>query len=380
MPSIFKMIVLTLFSTLYFYIAHSLVRLTDWIWYEKYFILGMTAAMAGFVLFMPLYLWSRRNQRLAGWEIRFAHVGNSSLALLNFLVLLLFLRDIIGFAMTELQSFQIIQSETNYTAALYSRESSLLLLGLSWLIFIMGRLTVKIGPKVKRVALQKGIFQRPLRILQISDLHIGHSMSRDDIARVMNKASTLDVDLIVLTGDILDGDVEHHKREVLMLKQLTAPYGVYFVTGNHEYYWSVDFALETMARLGIKTLLNENWQFDHDGKRVYLAGVPDPAAKMFGLPGPQWEKVTPKNVDYSILLCHQPMTAIQGKNFHLALSGHTHGGQFWPWSWIIRLFQPYHKGLFRIGSMDLYVNQGTGVWGPSVRLGTRCELTVLEIT
>ncbi len=121
----------------------------------------------------------------------------------------------------------------------------------------------------------------------------------------------------------------------------------------------------------------------YNGKTISLSGASDPMARFFSLPAPQYEKLNEESsvADFRIILCHQPNQADLVKKFpfHLQLSGHTHRGQFIPWSLMIRIFQKYTGGLFQLNQLKLYVNQGTGFWGPPDRFGTYCEITDIEI-
>ena len=215
------------------------------------------------------------------------------------------------------------------------------------------------------------------RILQLSDLHIGPTIRRPFVDAVVDRANALRPDLVAVTGDVADGLVPELREHVAPLGRLRAPHGAYFVTGNHEYYWDVRGWTRELERLGIAVLSNEHRIVERGAGRLLVAGVTDlsaasdPAAAVAGAPPS----------DVRVLLAHQPRSAFaaQAAGYDLQLSGHTHGGQYFPFNLLVRLFQPFVAGLHRLESMWLYVSRGTGYWGPPLRLGAPAEITLLEL-
>jgi len=235
-------------------------------------------------------------------------------------------------------------------------------------------------PRVVRVTVPIADLPNDLagfRILQLSDLHIGPTIRRPFVDAVVNRANALRPDLIAVTGDVADGLVPELREHVAPLGRLRAPHGAYFVTGNHEYYWDVRGWTNELERLGIAVLSNEHRVVERGSGRIVIAGVTDlsatsdPAAAVAGAPV--------SNV--RVLLAHQPRSAFaaQAAGYDLQLSGHTHGGQYFPFNLLVRLFQPFVAGLHRLESMWLYVSRGTGYWGPPLRLCAPAEITVLEL-
>jgi predicted MPP superfamily phosphohydrolase len=202
------------------------------------------------------------------------------------------------------------------------------------------------------------------------------------VEKLVQLTHEVKADLVVYTGDILDGSAVRHLNELELLRSVPAPLGNFYVTGNHEYYWQGDQALAAFRSIKFNVLMNEVVNIKRGNDLLQIAGTPDPAAKGFGLEGPNFEKVKHdfEANSFKILLAHQPFQAPQANaiGVDLQLSGHTHGGQFFPWNFLIGFFQKYPKGLYTVGNLSLYVNQGTGYWGPSLRMGTYCEVT--EIT
>ena len=191
--------------------------------------------------------------------------------------------------------------------------------------------------------------------------------------RMVETANALSPDLVAITGDLVDGSVANLRSHTEPLSLLEAKQGRYFVTGNHEYYSGADDWIDEMGRLGIPTLRNESVRLERDGTSLLLAGVTDHRAREFGDAPDLARALRRRRPDEEVvLLAHQPreITEAQKHDVGLQLSGHTHGGQFWPWNWAVYLVQPVVAGLARFGRTQIYVNSGTGYWGPPMRLGT----------
>ncbi len=218
------------------------------------------------------------------------------------------------------------------------------------------------------------------RIVQISDLHIGQLMTKSRLAEVVEQVNALQPDLIVLTGDLVDGSVEHLAAEISPIKFLRAKKGSFFVTGNHEYISGIEDWLPEIEKTGISILDNKNIEIFEQNDSFYLAGVNDREAKRFNEKHAADFNRALSGLDKTkkkILLAHQPVDVREAANFDvdLVLSGHTHGGQIWPFNYLVYLQQPYLKGFYTYKNTLLYVNQGTGCWGPPMRLGSENEIT-----
>ncbi|MFT3736800.1 MAG: hypothetical protein QM776_17615 [Rhodocyclaceae bacterium] len=182
----------------------------------------------------------------------------------------------------------------------------------------------------------------------------------------------------------MDGRVSDLREHVSPLATLQARHGSYFVTGNHEYYSGAHEWIAELRRLGLRVLLNEHVQLDHDGAGIVLAGVTDYSAGAFDPAHRSDARAAiagaPADVP-RILLAHQPRSAnaAAAAGFDLQLSGHTHGGQFWPWNLFVPLQQPFTAGLHRLQDLWIYVSRGTGYWGPPKRFGAPSEITCLRL-
>jgi predicted MPP superfamily phosphohydrolase len=225
-----------------------------------------------------------------------------------------------------------------------------------------------------------------LRIVQITDLHIGPTIRASYVRRVVRMANALDADLVALTGDLVDGAVERLARQVEPLAELRAAARVFYVPGNHEYYSGAGPWLAHFRSLGFEVLLNEYATVSIRGARIIVGGVLDPAAaRVLGplhVPRPDLAAGCGEDAAFRLLLAHNPKLAplAQAAGFDLQLSGHTHAGQFFPWTLAVRFIHaPHAAGLSRSGRMWVYVSAGSGTWGPPLRLGSEPELTLLRI-
>jgi len=244
------------------------------------------------------------------------------------------------------------------------------------------------GPRVKEVLLP--IRDLPaalqgLKIAQISDLHVGPTIQGGYVDEVVRQTNALNPDLIAVTGDLADGSPAVLGQHLQPLANLKARLGTYYVTGNHEYYWGVERWLEKVRSLGLVPLLNENRVITVEDTKVLLAGVTDSTGGNF-VTGhrPDQEKAiqSREECQLKILLAHRPDQWFEAEKlgFHLQLSGHTHGGQFFPWSVLMPIAYKYYRGLNRPGRMWLFVSSGTGYWGPAHRFAIPSEIALLRLT
>lgn len=224
-----------------------------------------------------------------------------------------------------------------------------------------------------------------LTIVQLTDLHIGPTIGTRELEGIVETTNALAPDVVAITGDLVDGSVEELRSKVAPLAKLQAREGVFFVTGNHEYFSGAAQWVDEIARLGIRVLRNERVTIESKGAALYLAGVDDRSAARARLPGHGEDlarALTGRDPAHAlVLLAHQPRTVLQAATHgvDLQLSGHTHGGQIWPFGFLVRLQQHFLAGLHRHQDTQLYVSRGTGYWGPPMRVGAPAEITQLVL-
>jgi hypothetical protein len=221
-------------------------------------------------------------------------------------------------------------------------------------------------------------------IAQISDIHVGATIKRNFVAAIVDRVNLLQADMIAITGDLVDGSVPDLAHHTEPLARLESRHGTYVVTGNHEYYSGAHEWIAELRRLGARVLMNEHVVLDHDGAALTVAGVTDWSAHHFD-PSHQSDphaavRGAPADA-LKVLLAHQPRSAhfAEAAGYQLQLSGHTHGGQFWPWNFLVRLQQPFTAGLNRLGRMWVYTSRGTGYWGPPMRFWIPSEITLIRL-
>ena len=227
---------------------------------------------------------------------------------------------------------------------------------------------------------------------QISDIHVGPTIRTAYLQRIVSRVNQLDADLVAITGDLVDGSVHELARHVEPLRHLSSTHGTFFVTGNHEYYTGVDAWVQVLRGLGVQVLMNEHVviHHHHDAQEpasamLVVAGVTDFGAHHFDeshRSDPHRALAdAPQQAVFRLLLAHQPRSApmAAAAGYDLQLSGHTHGGQFWPWNHFVRLQQPFTAGLHRLQSLWVYTSRGTGYWGPPKRFGAPSEITHLRL-
>jgi predicted MPP superfamily phosphohydrolase len=221
-------------------------------------------------------------------------------------------------------------------------------------------------------------------IVQLTDVHVGPTIRRGFVETIVAQVNALAPDIIVITGDLVDGSVEELREHVAPLANLRARHGVFFVTGNHEYYSGVDAWCEELPRLGIRVLRNERVAIGKGADGFDLAGIDDAHAYQYGNGhGADLERAVAGRDPRRelVLLAHQPKAVFDAEKHDvgLQLSGHTHGGQLWPWKYLVRLQQPVVAGLARFGETQVYVSSGTGYWGPPMRLAAPAEITRITL-
>lgn len=332
----------------------------------------LIALIFAVVAWVPLVYWKSSSEETSRRQRFLLGMAYGGLGWLSFLLILTLARDLAAW----ISPFP-----------LRTPEGSAAVLGASGLLFGIGLLGAQFGVRIKRVTIPLKNFPRELaglKIIQITDLHVGPTIRREFVKQVVHLANQAEADLIVVTGDVADGMVSDLRDEIAPLSELRAKLGKFYVPGNHEYYWEGAAWIDRMKSLGFTALLNSHQIVESSGRRFAIAGISDPAAVAARCEGPDLVKAArgiPCDAFPKILLCHQPQfaesTAKEG--FDLQISGHTHGGQFFPWTWIAARVHRHNHGLHRLGNLSIYVSRGTGYWGPPVRLGAPPEVTLIVL-
>jgi uncharacterized protein len=222
-------------------------------------------------------------------------------------------------------------------------------------------------------------------VAQISDIHVGPTIKHAYLARIVARVNALGADMVAITGDLVDGRVADLQRHVQPLASLKSTHGTFFVTGNHEYYSGAHAWIEELRRLGLTVLMNEHVVLNHAQTPMVVAGVADYSAHHFDKAHQSDPMAAMRGAPVAarmrMLLAHQPRSAQAASDagFDLQLSGHTHGGQFWPWNHFVQFQQPFTAGLNKLKDLWVYTNSGTGYWGPPKRFGVPSEITHLRL-
>ena len=229
-------------------------------------------------------------------------------------------------------------------------------------------------------------------VAQISDIHVGPTIKTHYLQRIVDRVNGLNANMVAITGDLVDGSVAELGQHVAPLAQLISTHGTFFVTGNHEYYSGAHSWIEALRALGLQVLVNEHVLIQHsidaqdpEPALIVVAGVADYSAHQFDeahRSDPHKALANaPEHAVFKLLLAHQPRSAAAAADagFDLQLSGHTHGGQFWPWNHFVPLQQPFTAGLHKLKALWVYTSRGTGYWGPPKRFGAPSEITHLRL-
>ncbi|MBA3453498.1 MAG: metallophosphoesterase, partial [Deltaproteobacteria bacterium] len=279
---------------------------------------------------------------------------------------------LVGYLWFGLATYLLLGAVASHVAVAFGVEpvtAAVLGSGAAVATVLYGLVHVARGPRVRHVEIPLANLEVPsYTLVQLTDVHIGTMLGREFATRVVQQVNALEPDLIVITGDFVDGRLAELRPHIEPFRDLRARHGGYAVTGNHEYYWNAESWLAHLRSLGIRVLRNEHVTI---ADAFQLAGVDDSSANE-DLPRAM-EGRNPRLP--LVLLAHHPRTIVRAApaGVDLQLSGHTHGGQLLPLGWLARLFDPQVSGLGRFGSTWLYVIEGTGYWGPPMRVGTTQE-------
>jgi hypothetical protein len=365
-------------AALHFYIGARLVPELAAPW-----AIALAALLIVSALLMPMGLVARR-YRGSPRADRIAIGGLFFLGLFSSLLVATFLRDIVLIlaALVELASPGLFSfARVEHVSAQLVPLVALLASGVG--LWNARRIARVVHVDVPIAGLPPAL--HGFSIVQLSDVHVGPTIRRKYVEGIVEAVNGLQADVVAITGDLVDGSVPELREHVAPLAQLAARDGRYFVTGNHEYYSGAAAWMREIERLGLTVLHNEHVVIEREGEKLVIAGVPDWGAAHYDrthASDPQAAIAgAPADARARVLLAHQPRTAPAAAQagFDLQLSGHTHGGQFLPWNFFVRLQQPFTAGLYRLDELWVYVSRGTGYWGPPKRFGAPSEITKLRL-
>ena len=234
-------------------------------------------------------------------------------------------------------------------------------------------------PPVKEVSIASGKITTDKKIVLLTDIHIHRVINPEKVRQIVGRVNALEPDIILLAGDIIDDDMGRIADTANLLGKLKAKNGIYFVSGNHEFYAGYRDSLVTMKKLGFKTVENSGVDLGD----VFVAGIPDwRTARRIGLiVAPETAFARAKPEQFRILLSHTPFDTGAGNLFDLVVSGHTHGGQIFPFHILSALSNKYLAGLYDLDDgAKIYVSRGAGQWGPQMRFLAPSEITLIKLT
>lgn len=337
-------------------------------------------------LVLPMGLGRRRGpdgRRRAGTQV-LVWAGLICIGLFSSLLVLTLLRDVALLLAAAANAVLDASWPLHDWQSISGRVVPLLALAITGWGFVNARRTARI------VTVEVPIENLPaplhgFTIAQLSDVHVGPTIRRPYLDAIVQRVNSIGADMVAVTGDLVDGSVQDLAPHVAPLAGLRSRHGTYFVTGNHEYYSGAADWVDELRRLGLRVLQNEHVVLEQSGARLLVAGVTDFTAHHFD-PRQRSDPAgalagAPADARVRVLLAHQPRSAeaAQQAGYQLQLSGHTHGGQFWPWNFFVPLQQPFTAGLHKLKQLWVYTSRGTGYWGPPKRFGAPSEITRLRL-
>ncbi len=330
--------------------------------------------LAASAVLIPLAFFGRRarERRVAD---RWSWAGMLALGLFSMLLVLTLLRD------------ALLLATLPFDLAALSASSAMAVPLLALAAALFGFVGARRTPRVRDVEVPIVNLPAALHgftIVQITDVHVGPTVKAPFVRAVVERVNALKADAVAITGDLVDGRVQDLAPDVAALADLRSRHGSFFVTGNHEYYSGAAEWTAHLRQLGLTVLIDQHVVLEHGGAQLVMAGVTDFSARHFDAShhsDPRDAiKGAPSGAALRVLLAHQPRSAPGAAEvgFDIQISGHTHGGQYWPGNLLVKLQQPYVAGLHRLGAMWVYTSRGTGYWGPPLRLGAPSEITRLR--
>ena len=352
--------------------------------------IALWVVLALSAMLMPMGLLARRVAKPPVSDV-LAWMGLLCMGLFSSLLVLTVLREVL---LLIAQGANWLWPET-MTFATVRSDSAQALPVLALLVTVLGFWNARRTARVVYVDVPVANLPMALQgftVTQISDIHVGPTIKTQYLQRIVDKVNGLKTNLVAITGDLVDGSVKDLVHHIAPLSQLASTHGTFFVTGNHEYYSGAHSWIDALRGLGVQVLMNEHVLVHHsiddqdpETALMVVAGVTDFSAHHFDeahRSDPHKAMANaPEHAVFKLLLAHQPRSAAAAADagFDLQLSGHTHGGQFWPWNHFVQLQQPFTAGLHKLKELWVYTSRGTGYWGPPKRFGAPSEITHLRL-
>ena len=346
---------------------------------------GLAPVLLASALLLPMGLLAHRVAKGALAD-RLAWVGLLCMGLFSSLLVLTALRDVLLAAVWVAATLGWSPAQALLPGL--RADSAVLVPLAALLVTVLGFWNARRTARVVRVDVPVAALPAALdgfTVAQITDIHVGPTIKQHYLQAIVRKVNALEADMVAITGDLVDGKVHELADHVAPLAQLRSRHGSFFFTGNHEYYSGAHAWMAELRRLGVRVLMNEHVVLQQNQAAVVLAGVADFHADRFD-PSHRSDPHAaiagaPLDAGVRLLLAHQPRSAFEAAKagFDVQLSGHTHGGQFWPWNLFVPLQQPFTAGLRRLQDLWVYTSRGTGYWGPPKRFGAPSEITLLRL-
>ena len=346
---------------------------------------GLAPVLLASALLLPMGLLAHRVAKGALAD-RLAWVGLLCMGLFSSLLVLTALRDVLLAAVWVAATLGWSPAQALLPGL--RADSALVVPVAALLVTVLGFWNARRTARVVRVDVPVAALPAALEgftVAQITDIHVGPTIKQHYLQAIVRKVNALEADMVAITGDLVDGKVHELADHVAPLAQLRSRHGSFFFTGNHEYYSGAHAWMAELRRLGVRVLMNEHVVLQQNQAAVVLAGVADFHADRFD-PSHRSDPHAaiagaPLDAGVRLLLAHQPRSAFEAAKagFDVQLSGHTHGGQFWPWNLFVPLQQPFTAGLRRLQDLWVYTSRGTGYWGPPKRFGAPSEITLLRL-
>lgn len=331
-----------------------------------------------------LVFWLRKTEFFSAEVLKFLSIISYTMfGFVFLLIMLLLLRDFVWYLIFYL-------AKLFNCAGWWINPKNIMALGYANIVVVLMTIGLSVYaikeatmvPAVKTLELSSSKLKKDVSIVQLSDLHINRASSLTWLQGVVDKTNALNPDIIVLTGDVVDDDVEVLSVQMDILQQLKAKNGLYFSMGNHESYNELFKILSKLQSMGIEILINRGIEVPN--KNIFIAGIPDSQTAMSNsLFAVNFEKAVKgtKADNYRVLLSHNPemINYVTKVAFDLQLSGHTHGGQIFPFHILVKKANGFLAGHYNVNGVDLYLSRGAGFWGPPMRLLAPSEISQIKI-